>query len=269
MKKFQQFSGVHPFLFSLIIIFIWFLVGALATGAAAFALQVSFIDSLPQSIGTLSGTAAILLIAWQFGWLRSSGIGAIGGSKVWLAALLMFAYLIAAYSFAFFGELPFEFGNLLTSETARSILNRQLVVGIVEEILFRGVVLYALARVWGNSQRGLFLAVLLSAALFGSTHLLQAFGGRPAGEALMTVLEGTISGLWWGAFVILWRTVWPAVMLHAGSNAFVLINGMSYSGLVFSYRNYSLATLFQIPLVILGLYYLLKTAPRPVIPDTP
>jgi hypothetical protein len=269
MSKFKRFSGSHPILFSVIIIVTWFLVGGIATGAAAAALRVPFTESVPQSIGTLSGTIAILLIAWQFGWLRASGIGAIGNIKVWLVALLMFAYLIAAYSFAFFGELPIEVGNLFTSETARSILSRQLVVGTVEEILFRGVVLYALVRVWGNSQRGLFFAVLLSAALFGSIHLLQAFGGRPVGEALMTVLEATISGLWWGTLVILWGTVWPAVILHTGSNAFVMIKGISYPRLVFSYPDYWLAIIFQIPLVILSLYWLLRTAPRPVIPDTP
>jgi membrane protease YdiL (CAAX protease family) len=269
MTKFQRFSGSHPILFSLILIVVWFLVGALATGAAAVALQIPFTDSGPQSIGTLSGTLAILLITWRFGWLKSSGIGSIGNIKVWLMALLMFSYLIAAYSFAFYGDLAFDFSNLFSSETARSILSRQIVVGTVEEILFRGVVLFALVRVWGNTKRGLFFAVLLSAFLFGIIHLLQVFAGKPLGDALMTVLEGTVSGLWWGACVILWGTIWPAVLLHAGSNAFVMIKGLNHPGLAFSYPEYFLAILFQIPLVILVLYWLLKTAPRPVIPDIP
>lgn len=75
--------------------------------------------------------------------------------------------------------------------------------------------------------------------------------------------------MWWGAFVILWGTLWPAAALHAGSNAFVLIKGLSYPGLVFSYPEYSLAILLQLPLVIISLYWLLKTTPRPVIPDIP
>ena len=139
----------------------------------------------------------------------------------------------------------------------------------MEEILFRGIILYALIRVWGDSKRGLFLAVLLSAMIFGSIHLLQAFAGRSIGVALIASLESTISGMWWGAFVILRGTLWPAAALHAGSNAFVLIKGLSYPGLVFSYPEYSLAILLQLPLVIISLYRLLKTTPRPVIPDIP
>jgi hypothetical protein len=73
--------------------------------------------------------------------------------------------------------------------------------------------------------------------------------------------------MWWGAFVILWGTLWPAAALHAGSNAFVLIKGLSYPGLVFSHPEYSLAILLQLPLVIISQYWLLKTTPRPVIPD--
>ena len=168
MNKFHQFSDSHSILFSLIMIFIWFLVGALAAGAASLTLRIPFIDSVPQSIGALCGTLAVLLILWQFGWLKSSGIGSIGTIKVWLIAFLMFAYLIAAYSYAFFGDLSFDVGSLFTSDSARSILSRQILVGIVEEILFRGVVLYALVRVWGDTKRGLFFAVMLSAPYSGA-----------------------------------------------------------------------------------------------------
>ena len=142
-------------------------------------------------------------------------------------------------------------------------------VGIAEEMLFRGVVLYILIRVWGSSRGGLFLAVLLSAFLFGFIHLLQVFAGRSIGIALIAILEGIISGIWWGAFVVLWGTIWPAALLHTISNSFALVKGLDHPGLVFSYQVYSLAILFQIPLVILSLYLLLKTAPRPVIPDIP
>ena len=179
--------------------------------------------------------------------------------------MIGFIYLLAAYSLAFYGNIIISDITII-SGAAQPVIFRQAIVGFVEEILSRGVILYVPLRVWGNSKRGLFLAVLVSALLFGSMHLLQAFAGRSVGMALIASLESTISGIWWGAFVILWGTIWPAAVIHAGSNAIVLINGTSYPGLVFSYPEYSL---LQLPLVILGLYWLLKTAPRQVIPEIP
>jgi len=269
VEKFKSFSGSHPILFTLSLLISWFLVAAIATGVTAVFFRVSFIEPLPQSVGPLVATMYIILIAWRFGWLRSSGIGSSGNLKVWLIALLAFAYLIAAYSFAFFGDLSLDIGNAFISNAAQPIIFRQIIVGIVEEILFRGVLLYALVRVLGDSKRGLFSAVLLSAVLFGSMHLLQAFAGRSIGVALIAALESTVSGMWWGAFVILWGTMWPIAAIHAGSNAFVLIKGLSYPGLMFSYQEYSFAIILQLPLVVLSLYWLLKAAPRPVIPEIP
>jgi len=269
VEKFKRFSRSHPILFTLALIITWFLVAGIATGISSVVLRAPFIDPIPQSIGSLSATIYVLLISWQFGWLRSSGIGALGNLKVWLIAALAFAYLIASYSLAFFGDLSLDFGSAFISDAAQSIIFRQLVVGIVEEILFRGVILYALVRVWGDTKRGLIAAVLISSLLFGSIHLLQAFAGRSVGIALIAALESTISGMWWGACVILWGTVWPIIMIHTGSNAFVLIKGLSYPGLLLSYQEYSIVILLQLPLVVMSQYWLLKTSPRPVIPNIP
>jgi hypothetical protein len=59
----------------------WFLVAGIATGITAVALGISLIEPLPQSVGSLSATIYILLLAWQFGWLRASGIGSLRNIK--------------------------------------------------------------------------------------------------------------------------------------------------------------------------------------------
>ena len=268
MHRFKNYSGSHPILFTIVLLISWFLVAAIATGITATAVGIPFLEPLPQSIGSLSATLYIVLLGWQFGWLRTSGISSPGNTKTWLFALIAIIYLLAAYSMAFYGDITID-GIAIISGADQPVIFRQAIVGVVEEILFRGVILYALVRVWGDSKRGLFLAVLVSALLFGSMHLLQAFTGRSIGVALIASLESTISGIWWGAFVILWGTIWPAAAIHAGSNAFVLIKGTNYPGLEFSYPEYSLAIFLQLPLVILGLYWLLKTSPRQVIPEIP
>jgi len=127
VEKFKRFSRSHPILFTLALIITWFLVAGIATGISSVVLRAPFIDPIPQSIGSLSATIYVLLISWQFGWLRSSGIGALGNLKVWLIAALAFAYLIASYSLAFFGDLSLDFGSAFISDAAQSIIFRQLV----------------------------------------------------------------------------------------------------------------------------------------------
>ena len=229
MTKLKDLANAHPVWFTLFIIITWFLVAVIGAGVFTLVSRSSFYDYGHQSFGSLVATLYILFIAWQFGWLRASGIANLGRWEAWLSALVLFVYLFIVYSYSFFGEVSFEINNLFSIETSRSIIWRQLVVGVVEEVLFRGVILYALVRVWGGTWRGLSGAVLLSAFLFGILHLLQVFAGLSFNLALVAALESTISGIWWGAFVLLAGTIWPILAIHAGSNMLVQIQALSYS----------------------------------------
>ena len=268
MTRFKTFATDRPILFVLFMIFSWFVVGAIFAGLASLLLQSSFVDYGPQVTGTLSATIYVLLIAWRFGWLRVAGITSLGNWQTWVVTLAALVYIVLALWFAFFGDISFN-TSLFSSMEAQSILVRQIVVGLVEEILFRGLILYALVRVWGGTRRGLVASILLSAFLFGIMHLLQASAGRSFDIALVASLEAFVSGIWWAAIVLLWATVWPTVLLHAASNALVLIKAISHPGIVFTTQDYVLAILLQLPLVILGLWWVFKKGPRPIVPDVP
>ncbi len=268
MTRFKDFATNRPLLFALFTILSWFVVGALFTGLVSVFLHSSFLDYGPQVIGTLAATIYVLFIAWRFGWLRAGGITSLGSWQTWVVALLALIYVILAYSFAFFGDFSLD-TVLFSSAEARSIFGRQVVVGLVEEILFRGLILYAFVRVWGETSRGLLASIFLSAFLFEIIHLLQALAGRSFEMALVASLEAFISGVWWAAIVVLWTTVWPAVLLHTASNAAVLIKALSYPGIVLTASDYTLVILFQLPLVFIGLWWVYKKGPRSIVPDVP
>ncbi|MBK5108140.1 MAG: hypothetical protein JJE12_08405 [Anaerolineales bacterium] len=78
MHRFKIFSDSQPILFTFVLLISWFLVAAIAIGITATAVEISFIEPLPQSIGSLTATLYIVLIVWQFGWLRASGISSLG-----------------------------------------------------------------------------------------------------------------------------------------------------------------------------------------------
>ena len=59
-------------------------------------------------------------------------------------------------------------------------------IGFAEEVMARGVVLNLLLRNWGASRRGIFLAVLVSALLFGSAHIFNVISGHLPPLATLT-----------------------------------------------------------------------------------
>lgn len=85
-------------------------------------------------------------------------------------------------------ELPAFFGASLTA-------------GFCEELLFRGFLIWVL-----QPLVGLGLAAALSALLFGAAHAYQG----PAG-----VIRTGLFGLVFTAIVLLTRSLWPAIVLHA------------------------------------------------------
>lgn len=95
---------------------------------------------------------------------------------------------VAAISPRAASELPAFFGVSLTA-------------GFCEELLFRGFLIWVLQPLVGP-----WLAALLSALLFGAAHAYQG----PAG-----VVRTGLFGLVFTAIVLLTRSLWPAIVLHA------------------------------------------------------
>lgn len=85
-----------------------------------------------------------------------------------------------------------------------------LLVGFVEEGVFRGLMVRALA------PRGLWTAALVSSALFGLVHAVNIpLGYNAAGVGLQIVYAASFYGLASAALVIYTGTIWPIVLIHA------------------------------------------------------
>jgi membrane protease YdiL (CAAX protease family) len=262
MHRIKAFADNRPLVFALLTIVVWMLLaGVLAVGSAAL-LGVSMTEAVPQSAGTLGATLVLLALAGRLGWLRSLGIARLGSWRVWVATLLLLAYVILVYVYGFFGDVSYDLGVFARSDAARGILARQAIVGFVEETLFRGLVLYALVRVWGGSTRGRIAAVLVQAALFGVVHVLQAVTGSPLPVALTSMVNSFLSGVWWGAIVLSWGSLWPVIAFHTLSNASVMVRGLSTAIVEPATLAYARATLLELPLLAVGLWLLTRTPPR-------
>ena len=87
------------------------------------------------------------------------------------------------------------------------VMNVGLVAGTAEELIFRGYLQTRLLRRWGP-----LAAIVPVSVLFGLVHL-----------DVQHALSAGIMGAWFG--VLCWRTgsLWPAILCHAGYNAYVSI----------------------------------------------
>ena len=258
MNAISHFKDRRPLTVGLLALLTWLVLAMLLIGAVSFLFRMPIAEPFVQAAGTLSATGVLLWIAFRLGWLGTIGITNLGTLPTWGVTLLIGVYVVVSGWYAFFGEIAFELGSLVSTPESRAILGQTVLVGFVEETVFRGIVLYALVRVWGQTRRGLVAAVLVQAALFGTLHALQALFGVTPEAALANVVATFVFGVWLGAFVLSVGTLWPAIALHAASNCFLLIKGLSSPWITPDFLGYVRGAFVDLPLVLLGLWIMLK-----------
>ncbi|MFN2225332.1 MAG: lysostaphin resistance A-like protein [Anaerolineae bacterium] len=264
----KRFATAHPLILVVVVLFGWLVASLLGSLAAGALLGTGLASDLAQSLGTLAATGLLLLLAQRLGWLSCLGLTRPGGRRIWGLTLLLLLYFYVAYRYAFFGPLAADVGTLVRSPDTYNVFARQMVVGFVEETLFRGFLLYALVRVWGTSRRGLLAATTLPALLFGSLHILQLTNGNELPATLLTIVLAACSGIWLGALVLRGGSLWPAVIIHAWSNMVVNIGALAVPDYVPPTEAFVVAALLELPLMLLGAWWLLRR-PLPAVPQPP
>lgn len=257
MEAVRAFSRRKPVLFVLVLLAAWMILVSAIAGLTGHFLKRPLADPLVQSAGTLAATLLFLTGVYRLGWLRETGITSLGILPAWIGTMFVSVYVLGAGFLAYFGDFSFEVGTLLHPE-AWPILLQGVRAGFVEEVIYRGIILYVLVSAWGKTKRGLVIAVILQAALFALPHALQFLAGVDPASAISNVLATFIFGLWTGLLAIAASSVWPAIFLHAASNAFTLIKGLSSAWITPYYMGYFRGALAELPLVLIGTWIVLK-----------
>jgi membrane protease YdiL (CAAX protease family) len=250
MNPALSFANKQPFMFALAVLIAWMVLAAIFALATSALLEVAVVDHLPQAAGSLIATLLLLFGTWRIGWLGEIGIAKFGTRLTWLATLILAIYVLLVNIYAYFGEVSFEPASLFTQD-AQAIFLRSIQVGFVEEVVFRGIILYGLIRIWGRSKRGRVAAIAVQAVIFGLPHALQILAGVDTASAVSNVLATVIFGVWVGAFVVSAGSLWPAIVLHFGANSFTLVKGLESQWVTPNYLGYLHASLFELPLVLL------------------
>lgn len=266
----STFARHHPIGFVLVLTILWVVLLLVFMDIASTIFQVPYGGAMTVSVGRLAVTACVLFLAWRMGWLKASGISRPGSWQVWLLALGGMVYFASANLYSFYGKIAYDFSSLLRLPDAHAAVTTHFLAGLSEEILFRGLVLYALIRVWGNTTRGILGSVILAAVLFALLHITQVFTYETSpSSALILVLEVFVISIWWGALVVMGGSIWPSVLLHFVGNAVVAVQGLTMPVVEPVTVAYTQLLWFSLPLGVLAIGLLAKTALHPVAPEVP
>ncbi len=254
MGKFKNFALKRPFLFGIVLIFIYALLGTL-TYPAHFL--------FPETeIGQLYGDALskfiifmfFLFLLWRFGWIKASRITRLGNLNIWLIVAVILIYQIFAVLYAFTGNISIAFPK---SQLAIANLVVNLPTSLVEETMFRALALVAMITAWGNTKQGQIKAVFLSSLFFGLIHLFNLIV-RPFGVVLLQAIVVILQGMIFAALVLSFRSLWPAIIIHWLTNATVNIKLIGYENYQETFTMWLIFAVTLIPLMVYGAYLIWK-----------
>lgn len=117
---------------------------------------------------------------------------------MWFPSIYLVFY---AAALTYFGSPPLSVVMFVGINT--------LMVGISEELMFRGVLFRAFEK-----AMAIWPAIILSSVLFGAVHSLNVFITGELGQSLLQSIAAGMSGLVFIAIVIRSGSIWPAIVYH-------------------------------------------------------
>lgn len=132
-------------------------------------------------------------------------------------------------------------------------------VGIAEELLFRGVVAQTLLEHYGFGRAGVWKACLVSGLLFGAAHLTNLTASALTGVLMQCVFAASL-GILLAAIYFRTGNVWVVSFLHAAMDiASMLIGGLYGTETVAdSINGYDASLLLSVVIYILPVFFLLR-----------
>lgn len=188
-----------------------------------FALPYFFITPDPNTKGIVGIAGALkqanaeritagVLLAYigLLGWWREVGFVRVkrGGWK-FLFPILLLVVLILGIALAFSKESGWFLGCSGPAQLLQ-LLGVMLLLGFVEEGIFRGVLFYGL-----STRLTPFFTVLVTALVFGAFHMVNVLVGAPVDAAFFQSIHAFAMGFLYASLRLRLGAVWPLMILHA------------------------------------------------------
>jgi len=205
MSTIESFNVKRPYL---VVLLIELAIIVFIAGGSAYASIAELTHPLAPFLGFVPIAAFLALyLTVKRRWSTFYFSGAGGWSaKQWLgyAPLLLVLIVLSIANQGFKEESASYFVYMLLSQI--------LLVGFVEEMLFRGVMLKVLM------PKGKTFAVAVTSFFFGVTHALQALGGQSLEDTALQIVYAFLIGGILALLVANNGAIWLAILFHGIHN---------------------------------------------------
>jgi membrane protease YdiL (CAAX protease family) len=256
MNTLKSFLLKRPVISVISLSVVWLALTMLFGGITSVVFNQEFGNTTTSFSAHLIVVMCVFILLWRFNWLKVTGISRIGDFRIWLLTIAATIYMTTASLYSFYGKFLFDISDLKDLTAIVEIIMAQIAVGLNEEFLFRGILLYILIQSWVGKKWGKVGSVILMSGIFALFHVMYV--STSGTSALLLALEAFVISIWWASLVLAGRSIWPAFFAHFIVNAVISIQGISQSIIQPEIYSYSKLFLFSLPLGVIALRMILK-----------
>lgn len=241
------------FLGSMVVFSLLATIGLAAAGADFDTMDGYLFGSVQEAVG-LAVALFLLARTGRLDLLRRRGCGFLNGMLVGMYPLFFIGYTA-------FGTLAFGRPDtpLLPLPRILTFILNMILVGVAEELVFRGIIAQTLLERYGTARAGVWKACLVSGVLFGAAHLSNLLGSEPFGVLMQCVFAGSL-GVLFAAIYFRTGNLWVLVFLHGAQDAASLLAGGLYGteNLSTAVSSYDSTMLLSVLVYLIPTFFLLR-----------
>lgn len=258
MKKIKAFAVKRPYLFGLLLIVFYSILGTLTYPTNFLFKENRVGETWASALGKLIIFLVFFAVLWGFGFIKKSGFTTLGKGKCWLLVLGLLVYLVVLELFAFTGDLRFsiEYPRLVQATLAETLAG-----SLVEETMIRALLFSVMLTAWGDTKKGIIKAVVLSSTIFGVVHLFNLIV-RPPAVVFLQALIVMLPGILYAVLLLKSKSIYPAIVIHWLTNATVNIKILTMPDYQESIAMWLIFGAGLLPLMV-GCWFVLKQLPEP------
>ena len=224
-----------------------------AAGADFDTMDGYLFGSVQEAVG-LAVALLLLTRTGRLNLLRRRGCGFLNGLLVGMYPLFFIGYTA-------FGTLAFGRPDtpLLPLPRILTFMLNMILVGVAEELVFRGIIAQTLLERYGTARAGVWKACLVSGVLFGAAHLSNLLGSAPFGVLMQCVFAGSL-GVLFAAIYFRTGNLWVLVFLHGAQDAASLLAGGLYGteNMSTAVSSYDSTMLLSVLVYLIPTFFLLR-----------
>ncbi|MCT4780708.1 MULTISPECIES: CPBP family intramembrane glutamic endopeptidase [Exiguobacterium] len=189
------------------------LIMAIVMVVSAYGFGISYGEPELLRIAIFGEVLTAIFLVWFI--RRNSSFEAIGFSTLKIRGLVWYLpiLLIVLYQVVLVvNALVASYDNLsaATIQLVAIVFVTTLFVGFNEEVLFRGIILRNL-----HPEQHPYRAILISAALFSSFHLINLIALVPLTSMIVQLANTFLFGLFFALIALKLNNLWPLIIFHA------------------------------------------------------